>query len=188
MPRVPEVTADRANWLVRVVYRFARRRFGAVPQPVSVAAHHRGLLVSMSVGELATERAATVLPAGIRELAVYRVATTVGCSWCVDFGTMLQRNEGLDIGRLTEIEQYATSGRFTELERLVIAYADAMTEQPMRVTDEQVAELDRRLGHKGMIELTYMIALENERSRFNHALGLTEQGFTSGDACRVPLP
>jgi hypothetical protein len=30
--------------------------------------------------------------------------------------------------------------------------------------------------------------VENQRSRFNHALGITAQGFTSGDACRVPLP
>ena len=33
---------------------------------------------------------------------------------------------------------------------------------------------------------TYQIALENLRSRMNSALGITEQGFSSDDACRVP--
>ena len=33
------------------------------------------------------------------------------------------------------------------------------------------------LGEDGFEELTMMVAVENERSRFNSALGLTSQGF-----------
>ncbi len=44
-----------------------------------------------------------MLPVNVRDLAVYRVSWTVGCSWCVDFGTMLARLEGLDVDRLEEI-------------------------------------------------------------------------------------
>ncbi|HEX3590291.1 MAG TPA: carboxymuconolactone decarboxylase family protein [Pseudonocardiaceae bacterium] len=188
MPRIPEVPADQAGWVTKLVYRFSRRRFGAVMQPVSVMAQHSRLLVGYVIGETAALRTATVLPASVRELAVYRAATRVGCSWCVDFGTMLMHRQGLDIDRLLHIDEYATSPHFTDLDRLVIAYADAMSDQPMHVTDEQVAELDRRLGHRGLVELTFVIAQENQRSRFNKALGLTDQGFTSGDACRVPMP
>ena len=188
MPRIPEVPADKASWLTKLVYRWAKREYGAVPQPGAVAAQHPSLLLGMGVGEFAVQKAATALPASVRDLAMYRVATQIGCSWCVDFGTMLQRKQGLDIERLKEIGQYATSEHFSELDRLVIEYADAMTAQPMTVTDEQVAELDRRLGHKAMVELTFTIAVENQRSRFNHALGITDQGFTSGEACRVPMP
>lgn len=50
----------------------------------------------------------------------------------------------------------------------------------------EVAELDAELGHDGLVELTYAIAVENQRSRFNHALGITDQGFTSGAACCLP--
>ena len=56
----------------------------------------------------------------------------------------------------------------------------------MTVTDEQVAALVERYGHDGVVELSYLIALENQRARFNHALGITDQGFSSGDSCRVP--
>lgn len=186
MPRIPAVPADRANWLTKIVYWYSRRRYGAVLEPAAVAAHHSKLLLAMGVGETAVEKAATALPASVRELAVYRVSTTIGCSWCVDFGTMVQRNHGLNIDRLQDIDNYATSPHFDDLDRLVIEYADAMTNQPMTVTDEQVAELDKRLGHQGVVELTHMISLENQRTRFNHALGITAQGFTSGEACRVP--
>jgi alkylhydroperoxidase family enzyme len=99
---------------------------------------------------------------------------------------MLQRHHGLDIERLQHIHDYARSPLYTELERLVLDYALAMTSTPLSVTDEQVAELDSRLGHAGLLELTYVIALENMRARNNHALGITDQGFTGGDACRVP--
>ncbi|HEX5117305.1 MAG TPA: carboxymuconolactone decarboxylase family protein [Pseudonocardiaceae bacterium] len=186
MPRIPEVPAKEAGWVVKLFYRMSRRRFGVVMDPVAVMAHHSKLLVAYGLEETAVQKAAKVLPAEVRELAVYRTATRVGCSWCVDFGTMLQRNHGLNIERLTDIEDYATSPQFTELDRLVIEYTDAMTDQPMHVSDEQVAELDRRLGHQGLVELSFMIAVENQRARFNHALGITAQGFTSGDACAVP--
>ena len=86
----------------------------------------------------------------------------------------------------SHIHDYARSPLYTELERLALDYALAMTSTPLSVTDEQVAELDSRLGHAGLLELTYVIALKNMRARNNHALGITDQGFTSGDACRVP--
>jgi hypothetical protein len=44
----------------------------------------------------------------------------------------------------------------------------------------------RRFGEAGVIELTYQIGIENMRARMNTALGITKQGFNSGDACRVP--
>ena len=122
----------------------------------------------------------------IREIAVYRVSQQLGCSWCVDFGTMLVRHEGLDIERLRHIDDYATSPHYSHQERMAIAYADAMTTSLVSVTDEQVADLVTEFGHQGAIELTYLIALENMRARVNRALDITDQGFTSGDACRVP--
>jgi AhpD family alkylhydroperoxidase len=188
MSRIPTVPAERAGVVGRLVYRYAARRFGAVPEPIAVVRWHRKLFWATLVAEAASEKAATVLPANVRDLAVYRVATKVGCSWCVDFGTMLQRHQGLDIDRLTGIDRYPTNPLFTEDERLALSYADAMTAQPMAVTDELVERLVERFGRAGAIELTHSIALEDQRARFNHALGLTDQGFTSGEACRVPLP
>jgi alkylhydroperoxidase family enzyme len=63
-----------------------------------------------------------------------------------------------------------------------------MTETPVAVTDEQVAELEDEFGRKGLIELTYHVSLENMRARTYSALGIPAQGFASGDACRVPNP
>jgi len=184
--RIEPLSPKKAPLMTRLMWRYAKRRFGEVPEPFAVYAHHQGLLVAGAMHEGMLERASKALPANIRELAVYWTARRVGCSWCVDFGAMLMRMEGLDMLRLKDIDAYATSPHFSEDERAAIAYADAMTTDPHNVTDEQVADLRRRFGDKGVMELTYQIGVENMRARMNTALGITEQGFNSGDACRIP--
>jgi len=184
--RIEPLPPKKTSLMVRAMYRYARRRFGEVPEPLAVTAHHPRLLIANAVHEALLQSASRTLPTNVRELAVFWTARTVGCSWCVDFGSMLQRLEGLDMERLKDIDNYATSSRFTEDERAAIAYADAMTTDPHTVTDEQVDDLRHRFGEAGVIELTYQVAVENMRSRMNSALGITEQGFNSGDACRVP--
>ncbi|WP_292975230.1 carboxymuconolactone decarboxylase family protein [Mycobacterium sp.] len=184
--RIEPLPPKRASLLVRAMYRYAKRRFGEVPEPLAVVAHHPRLLVANAVHETLLQSGSRRLPANVRELAVFWTARSIGCSWCVDFGSMLQRLDGLDIDRLREIDSYATSALFTEDERAAIAYADAMTTDPHTVTDEQVADLRARFGDDGVIELTYQVGVENMRARMNSALGITEQGFSSGDSCRVP--
>jgi AhpD family alkylhydroperoxidase len=184
--RIEPLPPQRANWLIRTMYRYTKRRFGEVPEPFAVVARHPRLLVAYAVHETMLQSASRKLPTSVRELAVLWTARTIGCSWCVDFGSMLLRLDGLDVERLKDIENYATSTRFTDDERAAIAYADAMTTDPHSVTEEQVADLRTRFGENGVIELTYQIATENMRARMNTALGITEQGFNSGDACRIP--
>jgi AhpD family alkylhydroperoxidase len=183
--RIEPLAPQRASLLTRLFYRVARRRFGEVPEPFAVAAHHPRLMVANVVHEGLLQSGSKALPVSVRELAVFWTARTVGCSWCVDFGSMLQRLDGLDVERLTDIADYATSPRYTDDERAAIAYADAMTTDPHTVTDDQVADLRRRFGDAGVIELTYQIGVENMRARMYAALGITEQGFST-DACRVP--
>ncbi|WP_456695156.1 carboxymuconolactone decarboxylase family protein [Aeromicrobium sp. P5_D10] len=186
MPRIPAVSPQDASLLVKVGYKIAGRRFGVVPEPFTILAHHPKLFMAAARHEMAVEKATRIMPGSLIQLAVYRTAWTVGCSWCVDFGTMLQRLDGLDIDRLREIGDFETSEAFTDAEREVIRYADAMTATPMTVTDDQVAALVRTYGNSGVVELTYQISIENQRARMNHALGIVDQGFSSGDSCRVP--
>ena len=186
MPRIPGVATKDASPLIRVGYWFARRRFKVVPEPFSVLARHRKLFMTAARHEMSAEKASRTLPVNVRDLAVYRVAQQLGCSWCVDFGTMLQKHEGLDVERLKQIDDYLTSPTYSRQERLAVAYADAMTSTPVSVTDEQVAELREEFGDEGVVELTYQIGLENQRARMYSALGIRDQGFSSGDACRLP--
>jgi len=184
--RVPPLSPAKAPLLTRLMYRYAKRRFGEVPEPFTVAAHHPRLMMANGVHEMLLQSGSKKLPVSVRELAVFWTARTIGCSWCVDFGSMLIRLEGLDTERIKDIDNYATSPAYTDDERAAIAYANAMTTDPHTITDEQVDDLRRRFGDDGVFELTYQIGVENMRARMYSALGITEQGFSSGDACRVP--
>ncbi|NKY89237.1 carboxymuconolactone decarboxylase family protein [Nocardia veterana] len=183
--RIPPVTPQQAGPLTRIMYRFSKRKFGEVPEPMAVLANHPKLLTAYAAHESLVQRATAVVPEDVLEIAVYRVAWTIGCSWCVDFGTMLMRLSHLDVEKLKDIADYQTSPSYTDDERAAIAYADAMTATPTTVTDEQITDLRARFGTDGVVELTYQIALENSRARTYSALGITAQGFST-DSCRVP--
>ena len=186
MPRIPLREAHEVGPLLRLMYRFARKRFGKVPEPFMAYAHSPRLVTAAGVHEMLVERAARRLPAELRDLVVHRVATVVGCAWCVDFGTMLSISAGFSVDRHRELARYAGSDAFTADEKLALEYADAMTAQPMTVDDELVERLRRAFDDGQLVELTYMISLENFRARTNHSLGITSQGYTRGDACPLP--
>ncbi len=139
---------QRASLLTKVFYRVAKRRFGEVPEPFAVAAHHPPrLMMANVVHEGMLQSASKKLPKNVLEIAVFWTARTVGCSWCVDFGSMLQRLDGLDVDRLKHIDDYATPPPlFSDDERAAIAYADAVTSDPHTITDEQVDDLKRRFA------------------------------------------
>lgn len=113
MARLAAVTESDADVAVRLAYRYLARRFGAVPEPFAVLARHRRLFFANAVHEAAAGMAATALPANLSGLAQYRVASTLGCSWCVDFGAMMHRSAGFDVAQLRHIDDYRTSRHYT---------------------------------------------------------------------------
>jgi AhpD family alkylhydroperoxidase len=120
----------------------------------------------------------------LKHLAEMAASVAIGCSWCVDFGYWIGTSQGVDPAKLRDVPRWRDSGVYTDLERQVLAYAEAMTATPPAVTDEMVADLRRELDDAALVELTMMIAVENQRSRFNSALGLHSQGFE--DRCEIP--
>ncbi|MCC6363793.1 MAG: carboxymuconolactone decarboxylase family protein [Bryobacterales bacterium] len=97
------------------------------------------------------------------------------------------RRKGVSERQLAELDDFETSSAFREVERLVIRYARRMTETPVEVSDELFAQLRSHFSERQLVELTSVIAWENYRARFNHALGLEAQGFSEGAYCALPV-
>lgn len=84
------------------------------------------------------------------------------------------------------VGRYQDSGEFSPLERLVLAYAVALTETPSNPSDALVAALREELDDRQLVELTAAIAWENFRARFNRGFDVEAQGFSEGAACPIP--
>ena len=67
MPRIPLLSEREVPWWVRLMYRYAKRQYGAVPESGMAAAHHPGLLFATGVHAAIVERAARKLDPALRE-------------------------------------------------------------------------------------------------------------------------
>jgi 4-carboxymuconolactone decarboxylase len=127
------------------------------------------------------------VPERLKLLAELKAATVTTCEYCIDIGSHIARRRGIGDEELMALPSHPESERFDELEKLVLDYAVAMTRTPVSVSDDLVADLRGRLDDAQIVELTNLIALENMRGRFNHALGFGSSGFTEGAVCAVAL-
>lgn len=169
--------------LYRLAEWYSRRMYGAVLDPGAALAHNPRVLLSYVRYERSLARWNRLDP-NLKHLAELTAAAYIGCSWCVDFGYWESARRGIDPAKLRDMPRWRDSDVYTDLERRVMAYAEAMSCVPLAVTDEMVADLRRDLDEAELVELTMMVAIENSRSRFNSAMGLRSQGFK--DRCEIP--
>ena len=168
----------------RLIETYTRRTWGTVAEPLQAMGHNPRVLRTDLRHEMSLARWNALDPT-LKNLAEMASAVAIGCSWCVDFGYWIATSKGTDPEKLRQVPRWRESDVFTDLERKVLAYTEAMTATPPEVTDEMVDDLRRELDDAALVELTMMVAVENTRSRFNSALGLHSQGFS--DRCEVPL-
>jgi AhpD family alkylhydroperoxidase len=185
--------AKSRNPFVLVAQAIVRRRFGHVIGPFAITAHHPPLLAGYTAFELALENSNRI-DRQLEELAGLRAATLTGCPFCIDFGSALVAQVGVSEEHVRDISRWRESTVYSEDERLVLEYAEEMTRTPVEVSDELFERLRARFGEGAIVELTAAIAFENYRGRFNHAVGLGQEGFcavapaTNGrPASRLPM-
>lgn len=80
MARIEGVADDKAGPLIRVVYWYLRRRFGKVPEPVRLVAHHPTLFRGYGRFEIAQERSRLV-DRRLKALAQIKAASVIGCPY-----------------------------------------------------------------------------------------------------------
>jgi AhpD family alkylhydroperoxidase len=170
--------------LYRVLERYSMRTYGDVLDPGRALAHNSRVIYA----DLRFERAVAKfnkLDPVLKEFAVMAAAAHIGCSWCMDFGYWEAHKLGIAQEKLRAVPAWREHRElFSELEIAVMEYAEAMCESEPTVDDEMSSHLLKLLGEAAFVELTFMVGLENLRSRVNSALGLRSQGFS--DRCASP--
>jgi len=193
--RIKGVPAGHAAPSVKIAYWFTRRHFarltGREPgrgiEPLQICAHVPRLLRAYGRFEQAVAKLHG-LDRRADALAELMAATLIHCAFCVDLASQISRQRGLSDGELLALPAYRTSGLFSDVDKLVLDYAVAMTRTPVEVPDELFGRLKQHFDDAQLVQLTFLIALENLRARFNVALGIGAAGFSEGMVCARPVP
>ena len=179
--------APEKGLIVRAAFRSSRKELGIVSTPIAVAAHHPGLLAGYGAFEMATLKANRV-DARLKHLAELRAAMVVGCEFCVDIGSAISRRDGITDDELRGLVDWRNSPHFSDTDRLVLEYTEAMTRTPVVVEDELFDRMRAQFDEAQLVELTSAIGIENYRARFDWAFGIGSDGFSEGAYCVPPDP
>jgi AhpD family alkylhydroperoxidase len=181
MPRVSE----QDGMLVKFVNWYTRRTYGRDTTIAGVMAHTKPNLLGYGALEFGHERS-HVMSERLKVLAATKAACIIGCAFCIDIGSALGRKAGVTEQQLRDFHVYRDSSAFSDDEKLVMEYAEEMTRENVTVPDELVERLRRRFSEAEIVDLTFAIAIENLRARFNNALDIPVAGFSGGEFCPMP--
>jgi AhpD family alkylhydroperoxidase len=193
MARLPEVSERDAGLGTKIVYYFMKRQFKRLTGredvsmlgPILIYAHIPKLLAGYGKLEQAVAKV-HLLDLRHRALAELKAATITRCEYCIDMGSRISRDWGLSDEELLALPNYRTASCFSDVDKLVLDYASAMSGTPVEVSDEFFDALRAHFDVPQMVEMTHIIALENLRARFNLALGIGSAGFSEGMVCATP--
>lgn len=169
MAYVTYVERDDAPEELRASYDLVAKKLGVMIHFYKAMAHSPDLLT----GFLALNRsqAKSSLAPKLRELAFLRASAINGCDYCVHYHSRAAKLAGLSYEQVADIAKPDAEGEFTDLERDVIRFADAVT-RDLRANDALMSRLKASLDDRQLVELTATVALANFTNRVNVALAI----------------
>jgi alkylhydroperoxidase family enzyme len=179
MSHVVPLVAQPKGFLQRFGWRYSKKNFGQVVDPVRAIAHHNGVILASGMFEMAVAKRWHRVDAQLRWLAIQATSAQIGCSWCTDFGYYEGMQRGVDPQKVRDVPRWRESTVYDERERIVLEYAEAVTATPVLLDDDLVARMHEQFTNEEIVELVSWVALENYRSRTNAGLGLHSQGFSA---------
>ena len=193
MSRLIGVSDHDAKLGAKIAFFFTRRRFRQMTgletaemlEPLRMYAHIPRLLSAIGRLELA-ESKLDILSPRHRALAELKAATTVRCEYCIDLGSQIARMWGITDEELLALSDFQNASCFSELDKLILEYATAISRTPVEVSDELFDGLRAHFDTAQLVGLTHIINLGNFRARFNIALGIGSSGFSDGRVCALP--
>jgi AhpD family alkylhydroperoxidase len=193
MSRLQGVSDRDASLSAKIAFFFTRRKLARMAgletagmlEPLRMYAHIPRLL--SAIGKLEqVESKLDMLSPRHRALAELKAATTVRCEYCIDLGSRIARSWGITDEELLALSDYRNAACFSEVDKLILDYATAVSRTPVEVSDELFGALRSHFDTPALVALTHVITLGNLRGRFNVALGIGSSGFSDGMVCALP--
>jgi alkylhydroperoxidase family enzyme len=190
--RIQGVSDRDAGLGAKIAFFFTKRKLAQMAglataemlEPLRMYAHIPKLLSAYGRLEQA-ESKLDMLSLRHRALAELKSATTVGCEYCIDLGSQISRGLGITDEELLAMADYRNAGCFSDVEKLILEYATAISRTPVEVSDELFDALRVHFDTAQLVALTHIVTLGNLRARFNLALGIGSSGFSEGRVCAL---
>jgi AhpD family alkylhydroperoxidase len=193
MPRLNGVSDRDAGPGAKIAFFFTKRKLAKMTgletagmlEPLRMYAHIPRLLNAYGRLEQA-ESKLDILSPRHRALAELKSATTVRCEYCIDLGSQIARQWGLTDEELLALSDYQNASCFSDLDKLILEYATAISRTPVEVSDRLFDALRAHFDTPQLVGLTHVITLGNLRARFNVALDIGSSGFSGNRVCALP--
>jgi len=105
----------------------------------------------------------------LRELAYLKSSQLNGCNYCAEGHKGPARRVGVTDQQILEIADYANSAAFSDLEKLVLRFAEELT-RTVRTSDDVMEGLKANLSEPDLVELAVTVGMANLTNRFNMSL------------------
>jgi alkylhydroperoxidase family enzyme len=165
-----------SHLITRFAFRRMERQFGKVATPMKVIYARKPRLLPLLMMIDRTANHGLSIDPELRLLVLNVVDRQNECGFCNDYrlAIAVQRRMGAD--RFAALADFRTSELFTPRERAALAYADEVTDR-RQASDETFAELKRHFTDVEIVELTWLVAIENYFNLMKLSLQLGSDGL-----------
>lgn len=168
-------------WYLRPLHWWQRRRHGEVLEPTALWSYRPQALVAFlwMFSRLRSRR--SPVPPVLRALVGLRVSQVLHCAFCIDLNGAMLEAAGVSHEKAMALANWRERKDFSDDERLVLEYAEAVSATPCVVDDALFARMRAAFSDEVIVELTAVAAFQNMSARFNAALQAQAHGF-----CALP--
>ena len=179
--RISEKNVNKTAWYVRPFFWNQRRKYGQVLKPALLWARVPKLFMAVAILYGVLDRKRSPLDPVLRSLVTVRVSQINWCRFCVDINSATLAKRAGSMEKVDALDHWKESELFTDKEKAVLEYVEAITYSDQQVSDELTQRLQEYFSEDAVVELTGLIAFQNLSSKFNSALDVPAQGF-----CKLP--
>jgi len=168
-PRLAPIE-DPSEWKTQLTYMLARWQQGTVITPLKVvwARMPEGLRLAYEMNKL--EGRLTLAPT-LRLLVKELVATINGCAFCQDIAQADAQAEDVSSEKWDALLEYESHPAFDAAERAALTYAEEVT-RTVDAEEDTFNALRAHFDEREVVELTWLVALENYYNLLNRPLGI----------------
>ena len=176
---------DRPKGLLpRLAFAMTARRLGKVIAPMRIVYARFPELFRVAWTFLRIEDRSLPLDPELRHLVKVFTAQLNGCGFCRDIGRAMAVYDASGLEKLDLLDEWRTHPAFTASERAALAFAEAST-RDLHVKDAVWEEVRRYFSEREIVEIAWLVALENYYNRLAIPFGIEDDGLCEIAAAKL---